>query len=101
MSVFRNPPKPRRVLVLNGHPDKQSLNGALAETAAKASEQNGYETRIMHLGEMSFNPDLAHGYNARVELEEDLLAFQEALLWCDTFVLVHPLWWGSCPAKLK
>ncbi len=101
MAIFKKYDEPKRVLVLNGHPDKNSLNGSLAVAAADASRQLGRETQLIHLGDMIFSPDLSKGYNARIELEPDLLAFQEALVWCDTFVLVHPLWWGSCPAKLK
>ncbi|MDN3719732.1 NAD(P)H-dependent oxidoreductase [Roseibium salinum] len=23
------------------------------------------------------------------------------MVWCEHFVVVHPLWWGGLPAKLK
>ena len=91
----------RRVLVLNGHPSRSSLSAALAEEAAKAAGEAGAEVRLRHLQDMTFDPDPAEGYRARKDLEPDLIAFQTDLTWCGTLILVHPLWWGGPPAKLK
>lgn len=101
MGFFSAAAKPSRVLVLNGNPDRASLCGALAEAVGEASTHAGRQTRILHLGDMNFDADLKHGYRQRMALEPDLEAFKTALEWCDTFVLVHPLWWGAAPAKLK
>lgn len=90
-----------RVLVLDGHPDASSLNAALASAAAEAARARGAEVRLMHLSAMTFDPDLAHGYKEPMALEPDLQAFLDNIQWCDTFILVHPLWWGAAPAKLK
>jgi len=93
--------KSTRVLVLDGHPDGASLCSALASAAAETAKARGAEVRLMQLSAMSFDPNLAHGYKARMEHEPDLAAFLEAVRWCDTFILVHPMWWGTAPAKLK
>jgi putative NADPH-quinone reductase len=50
---------------------------------------------------MTFDPNLAGGYKTQQEMEPDLVVFLEALRWCDTLILVHPMWWGAAPAKLK
>lgn len=92
---------PKRVLVLDGHPDGASYCSALAEASAESARAKGIETRLVRLSELTFDPNLAHGYNKRMTLEPSLEMVREALAWCDTLVLVHPLWWGSCPAKLK
>jgi putative NADPH-quinone reductase len=92
---------PARVLVLDGHPDAASLCGALAEIAADTAQSRGAEVRRLHLSAMAFDPNLAGGYKTRQEHEPDLLVFLEALRWCDTLILVHPMWWGAAPAKLK
>jgi len=34
-------------------------------------------------------------------LESDLIAWQEALAWCDHVMIVHPYWWGAMPARAK
>ena len=90
-----------RVLVLDGHPDAASLNTALATAAAEAARARGAEVRLMHLSAMNFDPNLAHGYKQRMDHEPDLQTFLDAIRWCDTFILIHPLWWGAAPAKLK
>lgn len=90
-----------RVLVLDGNPAATSLCGALAIAAAEAAQARGAETRIIHLAAMAFDPNLAEGYRVRQLHEPDLEAFLDALKWCDTFILVHPMWWGAAPAKLK
>jgi putative NADPH-quinone reductase len=90
-----------RVLVLDGHPDGTSLCSALATAAAEAARGRGAEVRVMQLSAMQFDPNLAHGYKQRMDHEPDLQAFLDNIRWCDTFILVHPLWWGAAPAKLK
>ena len=90
-----------RVLVLVGHPDGTSLCSALAAAAADTARARGAEARLLQLSAMAFDPNLAHGYRQRQDHEPDLQAFLDAARWCDTFILVHPLWWGAAPAKLK
>ena len=90
-----------RLLVLDGHPDSESLCGSLAVIAAQAAEARGATVKILHLSAMTFDPNLAGGYKTRQEHEPDLLAVLDALRWCDTLILVHPMWWGAAPAKLK
>jgi len=90
-----------RVFVLDGHPDETSLCGNLAAAAADAARARGAEVRLLSLSAMAFDPNLAGGYKTKQMLEPDLQHFLEALRWCDTLILVHPMWWGSAPAKLK
>lgn len=90
-----------RVLILDGHPDGTSLCSALAGAAAEAAQARGAEVRLMQLSAMQFDPNLAHGYNSRMDHEPDIVAFLDAIRWCDTLILIHPLWWGAAPAKLK
>ena len=90
-----------RVLVLDGHPDGASLCSALAAAAAQTAQARGAEVRLLRLSDMAFDPNLAHGYKQRMEHEPDLVAFLDAVRWCETLILVHPLWWGAAPAKLK
>lgn len=90
-----------RVLVLAGHPDATSLCSALAAIAAEAAQARGAEVKLVQLSELAFDPNLAGGYATRQPLEPDLEMFLAALRWCDTLILVHPMWWGAAPAKLK
>jgi putative NADPH-quinone reductase len=90
-----------KIYVLLGHPDHESFNGKIAETYAKAATQAGHEVRTQHLGQLQFDPILWKGYKLVQELEPDLKDAQENILWCDKWVIIYPIWWGSMPALLK
>ncbi len=87
----------RNILILNGNPKSQSFCGALAEAAAEGAGA----ARVVALSAMQFDPNLHVGYDQPQDLEPDLETFWQDLLWCDHLIVVHPLWWGSAPAKLK
>lgn len=90
-----------RILILDGHPGTGSLCGALADAAGEAASARGAQVKQLRLSDMHFDPNLAGGYQSRQELEPDLQAFLDAVRWCEMLILVHPMWWGSAPAKLK
>ncbi|WP_422376850.1 NAD(P)H-dependent oxidoreductase [Roseibium sp.] len=92
----------KRILVLDGHPADGSFCGALAQNFADNAAQAGQEVRIRHLSAMQFDPDFGQsGFKDAKPLEPDLEALWQDILWCEQFVLAHPLWWGGLPAKLK
>jgi putative NADPH-quinone reductase len=91
-----------KILVINGHPNPESLNHALADAFIKGASIDGKnEVRYLQLSNMEFNPNLSFGYSKRVELETDLLEVQEWVKWCEHLVIIHPIWWGGLPAQLK
>lgn len=87
----------KKILVLDGHSGESTFCRALAIKAAQGAKDTGHDVRLMHMSQMPFDPILKDDQ----EQEPALKSFQENLTWCDHFVLVHPLWWGSPPAKLK
>lgn len=91
----------KKVFILLGHPDSDSLNGTLASEYEKGAIAGGHEVRRMNLQDMSFDPVLHKGYKEVQELEPDLLAFQENMKWCEHFVVFYPTWFSTMPAKLK
>ncbi len=91
----------KRIVVLLGHPDRDSFSGFLAETYAKAAEEAGHSVRRLFLGEMQFDPVLWHGYKVIQELEPDLQEAQATIRWADHLVVVYPNWWHTMPAILK
>jgi NAD(P)H dehydrogenase (quinone) len=90
-----------KILILVGHPMNNSFGAAMAERYAAPLRQAGAEVRIMQLSEMDLAIDLTTRKPGDAQMIGDTAAFWQVLTWCDHFVLVHPLWWGGMPAKLK
>lgn len=91
----------KKILVINGHPNSESLNGALALKYAEGARQSGHEVKVIHLGDLSFDPILHKGYLKIQALEPDLVQAQKDILWAEHMVFVFPMWWGTVPALLK
>ncbi len=89
------------IYLLLAHPDGDSFNGHIAEAYCTAAEAHGHTVRFQHLGSMQFDPILWKGYKVVQELEPDLKQAQENILWCEHWVIVYPIWWGSVPALFK
>jgi NAD(P)H dehydrogenase (quinone) len=92
----------RKILILDGHPARDTFNAALAGAYADAARSAGHDVRVRHLSDMDFNPDLGiASYRNIPPLEPDLENVFADLLWCEHLVITHPMWWGGMPAKLK
>ncbi|MFZ4463362.1 MAG: NAD(P)H-dependent oxidoreductase [Bacteroidales bacterium] len=91
----------KKILIINGHPDKQSLCNELAMRYKKGAEASGAQCKLINLVDLNFNQNLTSGYKKRTELEPDLLAMQQEITNADHLVFVYPNWWGTYPALLK
>ena len=91
----------KKILVILGHPDKDSFCGTLARTYVESATASGSEVRELQLGELKFDPILWKGYNRIQELEPDLVRAQELIQWSNHMVFVYPNWWGTMPALMK
>jgi NAD(P)H dehydrogenase (quinone) len=91
----------KKILIINGHPDKESLCFALAESYKKGADASGIECKLVHLIDLQFNPILTYGYRVVSELEPDLIKIQQEILEAHHLVIVYPNWWGTYPALLK
>jgi len=91
----------KKILVILGHPDKESFCGTLARTYIESARATGAEVRELLLGELEFDPTLWKGYNDIQELEPDLVKAQELVQWSNHMVFVYPNWWGTIPALMK
>jgi putative NADPH-quinone reductase len=91
----------KKILIINGHPDKESFNHGLSEAYRKGAEKSNAEIKEIKIRELNFSPNLEFGYRKRTELEPDLLVAQEKLKWADHIVWFYPVWWGSVPAIMK
>jgi putative NADPH-quinone reductase/1,4-dihydroxy-2-naphthoate octaprenyltransferase len=91
---------PLRVLVILGHPRRDSLCGALAEAYAEGARTAGTRVEVLHLGEMAFDINYPIGREDAPE-ESDLEHARALVSWADHLVFVFPNWWGTMPALLK
>lgn len=91
----------KRILVINGHPDPESFNAALAEAYTTAAREAGAEIQQLNLIDLDFQPILTYGYRKRTELEPDLLRALDLIKAADHLVWVFPMWWYGIPALMK
>jgi len=99
----------KKILVILGHPQKESLCGSLAEAYAAganlvpigSANAVGAEVRTIALGDLTFDPILWNGYKEIQPLEPDLVKAQELITWAEHLVFVYPNWWGTMPALMK
>lgn len=91
----------KKILIILGHPDTDSLCSFLADRYREGAEESGAEVQQINLGALDFDPVLHEGYKKIQELEPDLLRAQELITWADHLVFAYPMWWGSMPAVMK
>lgn len=91
----------RQVLIINGHPDKQSYNYALSEAYKSGANKTNAIIDTINISELDFNPNLRFGYRQRTELEPDLKDAIDKIKKADHIVWFFPLWWAGLPALMK
>ncbi|QNM85533.1 NAD(P)H-dependent oxidoreductase [Polaribacter pectinis] len=91
----------KKILIINGHPDKESFCYGIHNSYKKGVLKSNAELKEITIRDLDFNLNLEFGYRKRTELEPDLLEAQEKIKWANHIVWIYPVWWGSYPAILK
>jgi len=91
----------KKVLIIQGNPDKTSFCDALAESYKKGALRTNADVKEIHVRDIDFDPFLPFGYKKEFELEQGLIDSQHMIKWADHLVFVYPTWWGTMPALLK
>ncbi len=94
-------PKRKKIFILLGQEDSESICGDLAHAYEKGAREHGHEVRRANIGELKFDPLLHKGYKVIQELEPDLKKVQEDIRWAQHIVIIYPTWWSAMPAILK
>jgi len=89
------------ILIINGHPNKESFNSALVNAYQEGAIKSGTPVDVITIAELNFNPNLQYAYTRRMELEPDLLSSLQKIKKADHLVWIHPVWWGGLPAIMK
>ena len=61
-----------KILVINGHPDKESYCQAIFQTIVDNIDLSRHEIEVINLNEENFDPVLRYGYRKR--MKEDSLS---------------------------
>ncbi|MEN2401310.1 NAD(P)H-dependent oxidoreductase [Flavobacterium sp. MC2016-06] len=91
----------KKILIINGHPNSESFNLAIAEAYKKGALQSQASVETITIADLKFNPNLQFGYQKRTELEPDLIESWQKIKNADHLVWIHPVWWGGLPAITK
>ncbi|MBL4593146.1 MAG: NAD(P)H-dependent oxidoreductase [Flavobacteriales bacterium] len=91
----------KQILIINGHPDKQSYNYALSETYKNGASKTNAIIDTINISDLDFNPNLSFGYRQRTELEPDLKDAIDKIKKANHIVWFFPLWWSGMPALMK
>lgn len=84
-------------LVIDGHPNPDSLCAALASTYAFGNPG----ARLVAVRDLDFDLHMRYGYTKRMAIEPDLADIRAAVREARHIVVVTPVWWRSAPALLK
>lgn len=89
------------LLIIQGHPDKESFNHANAINYYQKAQEAGYQVKMIDLAEENFDPNLEFGLRQHMTDEIKPNHYQELIKEADQLVFLFPTWWGAEPAKLK
>ncbi len=90
------------ISVILAHPNKQSFNHAIAETAVTRLRANGHDVIFHDLYYEKFDPILAsHEIPDEAPLPNDIETYCKEISSADGIIIIHPNWWGQPPAVLK
>ena len=96
---------PKRILVIQGHPDPapERLCRALGRAYAEGARGAGAEVREIDVAQLDFpllrsNDDYKAGPGAAPDAVKPAI---EAVGWADHVLILYPLWMGDMPALLK
>ncbi|GAB3114776.1 NAD(P)H-dependent oxidoreductase [Janibacter alkaliphilus] len=89
-----------QLLVIDAHPDPDSLCAALADRYAQGASDRTQVARLTPR-DLDFDPVLHQGLRGAQPLEPDLVRAQQEISDARHLAVVAPIWWGSVPALLK
>jgi putative NADPH-quinone reductase len=98
-----NMSQPKRIAIIDGHPDPDSNRycHALAGAYARGAAENGHSVKRITVAELEVpllrsHCDWEHGMPSNA-----LVAAQQDIAWATHLVIIYPLWLGAMPAMLK
>lgn len=91
-----------KILVVNGHPKRESLVSALVERYVDGARSQGHDVEVVRLSDLHLEPYTTYEHGSdRPVVTPELEAMREQLVWADHYLVAYPVWWGLPPALLK
>jgi len=91
-----------KVLVILGHPNKESFNHAIAKTVVETLLNNGHEVFFHDLYEENFDPIISSPEIPKgASLEKVIEIHCNEINNAEGIVIVHPNWWGPAACNFK
>lgn len=91
----------KKILVINGHPKKDSFSSSIVEHYKKGAKEAGAELREIVVTDLPIEKYLRYDHYSGSDVGEEIKNAQKDITWAEHIVFVHPVWWGSMPALLK
>lgn len=96
-----------RILVIHAHPDPNSFNHAICETAVQALKSSGkHEVTVIDLYKEGFRAEMSTEERLAYEsgnpiLDPQVARYAELMTTYDGLLFVYPTWWWALPAIMK
>ncbi len=93
-----------RVTIIYAHPNPDSFNSAILQTTIKVLKERNVDYRVIDLYK-DFKKVVLDGDDFEIlqkgENPEDVIKFQNDILWATKLIFIYPVWWWQFPAILK
>ncbi len=89
----------KKILIINGHPRKDSFNTAITDTYKTAAENAEAKLEVINIRDLKF--DAFQTQFKDYKAPEDILNARKSIKKAEHIVWVYPIWWYSMPALLK
>lgn len=91
-----------KILVVLGHPDRDSFNHAIAGTVVDTLKDIGHDVVFHDLYAEKFDPLLpTNEIQKNTDLPPIIEQYCAEISAAEGIIIVHPNWWGQPPAALK
>jgi NAD(P)H dehydrogenase (quinone) len=91
-------------LIVCAHPNPQSLNHAILDTAVNTLKNNGHEVVVRDLYAINFQPVLKPEDTEAMKAgntPQEIKTEQDYITQSDAITFIYPIWWTGLPAILK
>lgn len=93
-----------KVLIVFGHPNHSSFNGAIRDAVKDELEKSGAEIRVKDLYQSGFNPALSSDDLKQIQSgnpPSDIKSEQADVTWAEVIIMISPVWWHGVTSMLR